>query len=52
VLIQGAKNMNECKLVIRKADGPATPLGNEPFCKAEEGQNKVAEWVGYIFSTP
>ena len=30
----------------------APPLDNEYFCNAEEGQNKVARWVGYIFPTP
>ena len=39
VLIQGAKN-------------GVMPSHNEYFCNAEEGQNKAAEWVGYIFPTP
>ena len=28
------------------------PQHNEYFCNAEEGQNKVARWVGYIFPVP
>jgi len=27
-------------------------LGNEYFDNAAEGQNKAAEWVGYIFPVP
>ena len=28
------------------------PLHNEYFRNAEEGQNKAAEWAGYIFPNP
>jgi len=29
-----------------------TPLGNEYFSNAVEGQNKATELVGYIFPAP
>ena len=43
--------MSKYQLVNRKADG-MLPSHNEYFSNVEEGQNKVAELVGYIFPTP
>ena len=34
------------------AKNGVTPAGNEYFRNDAEGQNKAAEWVGYIFPTP
>ena len=39
VLLQGVKN-------------GVTPAGIEYFDNTAEGQNKSAEWVGYIFPSP
>ncbi len=37
---------------MQGTENGVTPLGNEYFGNAAEGQNKAAELVGYIFPVP